>query len=82
MQVTTARGPCVENSPSKNGSNRAIPSLRRIPQEKGEEIKKQKGVNRAEAWERRQTQRREWVHDKIERGRALSDSTGGHWDEK
>jgi hypothetical protein len=51
-------------------------------EEEGEEIKKQKGVNRAEAWERRQTQRREWVHDKIEKGRALSDSTGGHWDEK
>jgi hypothetical protein len=47
-----------------------------------EETKRNKAMNRAEEWERRQTQRREWVHDKIEKGRALSDATGGHWDEK
>eukprot|EP00804_Cyclotella_cryptica_P016529 CCRYP_004738-RA/>CCRYP_004738-RA protein AED:0.01 eAED:0.00 QI:0/-1/0/1/-1/1/1/0/133 len=44
-----------------------------------EETKRNKAMNQAEARERRQTHRREWVHDKIEKGRALS---GGHWDEK
>lgn len=47
-----------------------------------EETTKIRGMNRAVAWEKRQTQRREWVHDRIEKGKALSDSTGGHWDEK
>jgi hypothetical protein len=47
-----------------------------------EETTKLRGLNRAESWERRQTQRREWVHDRIEKGRALSDATGGRWDEK
>ncbi|KAL7510410.1 hypothetical protein ACHAXN_009902 [Cyclotella atomus] len=47
-----------------------------------EETTKLRGLNRAEAWERRQMQRREWVHDRIEKGRALSDATGGRWDEK
>jgi hypothetical protein len=51
-------------------------------EEEMEETKRNKAMNRAEEWERRQTQRREWVHDKIEKGRALSDATGGHWDEK
>ncbi|KAL7486710.1 hypothetical protein ACHAW6_012307 [Cyclotella cf. meneghiniana] len=51
-------------------------------EEEMEETKRNKALNRAEEWERRQTQRREWVHDKIEKGRALSDATGGHWDEK
>ena len=36
-------------------------------------------MHRAEVWGKRQTQRREWVQERIERGRALSDSTGGHW---
>ncbi|EED86563.1 predicted protein [Thalassiosira pseudonana CCMP1335] len=46
-----------------------------------EETKKKKAMNRADAWDRRQTQRRDWVHEKIERGKALSNSTGGHWKE-
>ena len=45
-----------------------------------EETTKLRGMDRAEAWEKRQSQRREWVHDRIERGRALSDATGGNWD--
>lgn len=44
-----------------------------------EQIKKNEAMHRAEVWGKRQTQRREWVQERIERGRALSDSTGGHW---
>ena len=51
------------------------------PQQEDEDITKVRRVGRAEAWEKRQSQRREWVHDRIEKGRALSDATGGHWDE-
>ncbi|KAL3795561.1 hypothetical protein HJC23_009274 [Cyclotella cryptica] len=51
-------------------------------EEEMEETKRNKAMNRAKAWERRQIHGREWVHDKIEKGRALSDATGGHWDEK
>ena len=45
----------------------------------GEEIVRDKAMHRAEVWERRQTERRRWVKDKIESGGSLSDShvTGG-----
>jgi len=44
-----------------------------------EEIVRDKAMHRAEVWERRQTERRRWVKDKIESGGSLSDShvTGG-----
>lgn len=44
-----------------------------------EETQRDKAVHRAEAWGRRQTRRREVIQERIERGNALSDSTGGHW---
>ena len=50
--------------------------------EETEEILKDRAMHRAEAWGKRQTTRREAVQERIERGRALSDSTGGHWSDK
>lgn len=48
-----------------------------------EEMQKDKAMHRAEVWGSRQTNRRRTVQDRIEKGKALSDSTGGHWsDEK
>jgi len=47
--------------------------------EENEEMQKDRAMNRAEVWGRRQTERRHVVQDRIERGKALSDSTGGHW---
>lgn len=44
-----------------------------------DEMQKDKAMNRAEVWGRRQTDRRKVVQDRIERGKALSDSTGGQW---
>ena len=38
---------------------------------------KEKGVHRADAFRRRQTDRRMWVQDRIERGRAIIDRLGG-----
>lgn len=46
-----------------------------------DDAQKDKAIRRAEAWERRQTNRRRVVHDRIEKGKALSDSTGGNWSE-
>mmetsp|Transcript_10502 Transcript_10502/g.18505 ORF Transcript_10502/g.18505 Transcript_10502/m.18505 type:complete len:80 (-) Transcript_10502:172-411(-) len=47
-----------------------------------DEMQKDKAMNRAEVWGRRQTDRRKVVQDRIERGKALSDSTGGQWSGK
>ncbi|KAL7524942.1 hypothetical protein ACHAWF_001140 [Thalassiosira exigua] len=47
--------------------------------EETEEVQKEKSMHRAEVWGRRQTQRRQTVQDRIEKGGALSNSTGGHW---
>mmetsp|Transcript_12733 Transcript_12733/g.27498 ORF Transcript_12733/g.27498 Transcript_12733/m.27498 type:complete len:269 (+) Transcript_12733:153-959(+) len=47
--------------------------------EVSEELQRNKAAHRAEACKRRQTKRREAIRDRIERGNALSDSTGGHW---
>lgn len=44
-----------------------------------EEMVKDKSMHRAEVWGRRQTNRKKVVQDRIERGKALSDSTGGQW---
>ncbi|KAL7463868.1 hypothetical protein ACHAXS_004219 [Conticribra weissflogii] len=49
--------------------------------EETEEAQKDRAMYRAREWGRRQTLRKEWVQDKISKGRALSDSTGGHWAE-
>lgn len=46
-----------------------------------DEMQKDKAIDRAHAWGRRQTNRRKVVQDRIENGKALSDSTGGHWAE-
>jgi len=43
------------------------------------EMQKDRAMHRAEVWGRRQTQRRLALQDRIEKGKALSDSTGGHW---
>ena len=48
-------------------------------EEESEDIKKNKAINRAEFWGKRQTHRRQVLHDRIEHGKALSNSTGGHW---
>jgi hypothetical protein len=50
--------------------------------EETEEMQRDRAMHRAEAWGKRQTTRRQAVQDRIERGRALSDSTGGHWSDK
>jgi hypothetical protein len=50
--------------------------------EETEEILRDRAIHRAEAWGKRQTTRRQAVQERIERGRALSDSTGGHWSDK
>lgn len=49
-----------------------------------EEIKqKEKGIHRADAFRRRQTNRRKLVQERIEKGGgAISNSTGGHWVEE
>jgi hypothetical protein len=47
-----------------------------------EEILRDRSMHRAEAWGKRQTSRRQAVQERIERGRALSDSTGGHWSDR
>lgn len=47
-----------------------------------EEMQKDKAMHRAQVWGRRQTQRRRVLQDRIERGKALSDSTGGHWSDE
>ena len=39
-------------------------------------------TQRAESWMKRQNSRKEAVQDRIQSGRALSDSTGGQWSEK
>jgi hypothetical protein len=51
-------------------------------EEETEEMMRDRALHRAEAWGQRQTTRRQAVQDRIERGRALSDSTGGHWSDK
>lgn len=48
-------------------------------EEESDEMQKDKAMHRAEAWGRRQTNRRKTLKDRIEKGHALSDSTGGHW---
>lgn len=53
-----------------------------LSEEETEEIMRDRALHRAEAWGKRQTTRRQAVQDRIERGRALSDSTGGHWSDK
>ncbi|KAL9187080.1 hypothetical protein ACHAXT_010800 [Thalassiosira profunda] len=47
-----------------------------------EEAMREKASHRAERWEQRQTNRRNTVRERIEHGRALSNSTGGHWSEE
>mmetsp|Transcript_19925 Transcript_19925/g.32725 ORF Transcript_19925/g.32725 Transcript_19925/m.32725 type:complete len:282 (+) Transcript_19925:192-1037(+) len=49
------------------------------PEEDSLQRKRSKAIHRAERWERRQTERRMWVKEKIESGGSLSDShmTGG-----
>lgn len=47
--------------------------------EESEEIQKGRAMHRAEFWGKRQTHRRQTVQDRIEHGKALSNSTGGHW---
>lgn len=66
----------LENGHSLSSTHAKWPEL------ESEDALKEKGAVRAEQWEKRQTKRREWVNDRIERGRALSDATGGNWDEK
>lgn len=52
-------------------------------EEETEDIQKDKAMHRAELWGKRQTHRRQALQDRIEHGKALSNSTGGHWsDEK
>lgn len=46
-----------------------------------DEMQKDKATHRAQVWGRRQTDRRKVVQDRIETGKPLSDSTGGHWSE-
>ena len=48
-------------------------------EEESEDIQKNKAINRAEFWGKRQTHRRQVLQDRIEHGKALSNSTGGHW---
>ena len=50
--------------------------------EDSEVMQKDKAMHRAEVWGRRQTNRRKTLRDRIEKGHALSDSTGGHWTEE
>lgn len=50
--------------------------------EESEEMQKDKAIHRAEVWGRRQTDRRNTLRDRIEKGHALSDSTGGQWTEE
>eukprot|EP00956_Cyclotella_meneghiniana_P001125 scaffold1306_cov73-Cyclotella_meneghiniana.AAC.4 len=66
----------LENGHSLSSTHAKWPEL------ESEDTLKEKGAVRAEQWEKRQTKRREWVNGRIERGRALSDATGGNWDEK
>ena len=45
------------------------------------ELQRDKAMHRAEMWGQRQTSRKKVLQDKIERGKALSDATGGHWND-
>jgi hypothetical protein len=45
-------------------------------------MKEEKRNRRTEAFRRRQTDRRMWVQEKIERGGGISNSTGGNWVEE
>ena len=83
--------PATDGGVDEDGSaSRRTRSLRRKDSvkrddrsgEETEEILKDRAMHRAEAWGKRQTTRREAVQERIERGRALSDSTGGHWSDK
>jgi hypothetical protein len=42
----------------------------------------ERSTQRAESWMKRQNSRKEALQDRIEHGKALSDSTGGQWSEK
>lgn len=44
-----------------------------------EEIQRDRAMHRAEVWGKRQTNRRKTIRDRIEKGGALSDATGGQW---
>lgn len=48
-------------------------------EEEPEDIQKGRAMHRAEFWGKRQTHRRQVVQDRIEHGKALSNSTGGNW---
>jgi len=48
-------------------------------EEESEDVQKGRAMHRAEFWGRRQTHRRQVLQDRIEHGKALSNSTGGHW---
>jgi len=67
--------------PHDHYTNDANSTTNNTAEEDAEEevLQKDRAVNRAQAWGRRQTDRREVIRDRIERGNALSDSTGGHW---
>lgn len=47
-----------------------------------EEMQKDKSIRRSELWDQRQANRRKTIRDRIVGGKALSDSTGGHWSEQ
>lgn len=51
-------------------------------EEDTEEMQKDKSMHRADLWDQRQTNRRNTVRDRIVGGKALSNSTGGHWSEQ
>lgn len=46
-----------------------------------EESQRDKAMHRAEMWGQRQTSRKKVLQDRIETGKALSDATGGHWND-
>lgn len=66
---------------SRNNKWADSPPISQTPdEEEAEKLRlKDRSANRSAACRRRQTERRKLITDKIERGHALSDSTGGHW---
>jgi len=48
-------------------------------EEESEDVQKGRAMHRAEFWGKQQTHRRQALQDRIEHGKALSNSTGGHW---
>ena len=49
------------------------------PEVETEEMQKEKQMHRAESWGKRQSNRKNTLKERIGRGKALSNSTGGNW---